>query len=94
MFHVTNIRKISWSEIRTQHIAETSPTRLWNNISDVIFHYFFPILEKYRELKPACQTIGRNSTPYDQRIAVSGTIEISREMYNARLFFVVLTAWR
>ena len=80
MFRVTNIRKLSRSEIRTHHTAATSPI-LQNgscaqvsknySISDVTFNYlFFWILEKYRELQPACQTISKNSTSYDQRTAV------------------------
>ena len=58
-----------------------------NYISDVTSNKsFFLILEKYRELKPACQTISKNLTPYEQRTAVSSTIVIGRELYNARLF--------
>ena len=46
----------------------------------------FLILEKYRELKSACQTISKNLTPFDQRTAVPGTIEFSRQIYNVRRF--------
>ena len=38
---------------------------------------FFLTREKYRELKPACQTNGKNSALYGQTTAVSGTIQIS-----------------
>ena len=42
---------------------------LTSYISDITYNYFFPILEKYRKLKSARQTIGRNSMPHDQRTA-------------------------
>ena len=35
-----------------------------NYILDVTVNYFFPLLEKYRELEPACKTMGKNLTPY------------------------------
>ena len=63
-------------------------------ISDVNFkNVFFPILERYRELKPACQTVDKSLTPYDQITGFCGTIEIKGKCKTLD-FFVVLTAWR
>ena len=79
MFRVAKFLEVK-SELTTQQktwqtLREGSCNRTSKNYLFFRRHFqllFFVILEKYPESELACRTIGKNSTPYDQRIAVSG----------------------
>ena len=89
MFRVTKILKISRSAIRTHHIAKTSPTlregrcnrNSKNYILDVTFNFFFSDSRKVPKIEAGLSNYRLKFNTL--RPAVSGTIEISRELYNA-----------
>ena len=84
------MRKISRSGIRTHYIAQTSPTlrggngsrNSKNDISDVIFNYFYFDSRKVLRIKAGVLTV-----------KIQHRVTREQLMYNARLF-VVLSAWR